>query len=302
MSLSQNVKELLYSLNRQKPKKFSVAVMPDFFLDRLVTYDGDVENLSKAIAEVAERKGGSIHRVKQIELRGGNAANTASALATLDAKVHLIIDTSPLGFHLLKFYLDPLRVDLSHVKTQGKMAITTAIELGYQDEKVNVMTSDLGSLPEFGPDNLTAEDFELLREADYVCLFNWAATRRWGTELAEEVFGFVRKEGKGKTYYDTADPTPKKEDVPRLVKNVLLGNLVDVLSVNENEAFLYASQLDEKVKNLRKKLKPDELAKECARTLVENISARVDLHTTAMAGSFTSNSEVIVPAFKVPVF
>ncbi len=302
MSLLQTLREMLRSLKKQKPKEFSVAVMPDFFLDRLVTYDGDVKHFSEAVAEVAMRKGGGIHGVKQLELRGGNAANTASALAALGATVHLIINTSPFGLYLLKFYLDPLGIDLTRVKTRGKTAITTAIELSYQDEKTNVMMSDLGSLPDFGPNDLTAEDFELLREVDYTCLFNWASTRHWGTELARGVFSCVKREGRGKTYYDTADPLPNKDHIPRLVKDVLSKDLVDVLSVNENEAFCYASELDEEVSKLRKTLKPGELAKECARTLTKNISARVDLHTATMGGSFTSNSEVIVPAFKVPVF
>ena len=302
MSLAQKLEELLHFLERLKPaKKFSVVVMPDFFLDRLVTYEGDLNHFSKAMAEVAEHKGGSIHGIKQLELRGGNAANTAAALAALGAKVYPIISTSPLGLHLLKFYLDPFQVDLSHVKTDGKMSVTTAIELTHQGERVNVMMSDLGSLSEFGLDNLTPEDFQVLREADYVCIFHWAGTQRWGTQLAEGVLDYVRKEGKGKTYYDTSDPNPKKEEVPRLVKKVLLGNLVDIFSVNENEAFCYASQLNEKVSSLRKKMKLDELAKECARILAKNLSARVDLHTTTFAGSFTNNSEVTVPAFKVPV-
>ncbi len=302
MPLTQNVEELLHSLERLKPaKKFSVVVMPDFFLDRLVTYEGNLKHFSKAMAEVAERKGGSIHGIKQLELRGGNAANTAAALAALGAKVYPIIDTSLLGLHLLKFYLDPFEVDLSHVKTGGRMSLTTAIELTHQGERVNVMMSDLGSLSEFGLDHLTPEDFQVLREADYVCIFHWAGTRRWGTKLAEGVFDYVRKEGKGKTYYDTSDPNPKKEEVPRLVKKVLLKKLVDIFSVNENEAFCYASQLDEKVGSLQKKMKPDELAKECARILAKNLSARVDLHTTTFAGSFTGNSEVTVPAFKVSV-
>ncbi len=300
MSLFQTLEELLPSL-KQKLKELRVAVMPDFFLDRLVTYEGDVKNFSKAIGDVAGRKGGSIHGIRQLELRGGNAANTASALAALGAKVHPIIGTSRLGFHLLKFYLEPLGVDLTHVKAKGELAITTAIELDYQDEKANVMMSHLGSLPELGPGDLTPEDLKLLREVDYACLFHWAATRRWGTELAEEVFGFVKREGRGKTYYDTSDPTPKKDDIPRLVKNVLLRDFVDILSVNENEAFCYASQLDDNVKSLQKRLKPDECAKKCARTLAENIAARVDLHTTTIAGSFTRNSEVIVPAFQVQV-
>jgi len=302
MSLNQNVEELLRCLKRLKPaKKFSVVVMPDFTLDRLVTYDGDVEHFSRAIAEVAGRKGGSIHGVKQLELRGGNAASTAAALAALGVKVYPILDTSLLGLHLLKFYLDPFGVDLSHVKTSGRMSLTTAIELTHGGERVNVMMSDLGSMSEFGLDKLASEDFHVLREADYVCVFHWAGTRRWGTKLAEGVFDYVRKEGKGKTYYDTSDPSPKKEDVPSLVKKILLGNLVDIFSVNDNEALCYASQLNEKVSNLRKTLKLDELAKECARILAKNLSARVDLHTTTFAGSFTRNSEVVVPAFKVPV-
>ena len=302
MSLTQNLEELLHFLERLEPaKKFSVVVMPDFFLDRLVMYEGDLNHFSKAVAEVAKRKGGSIHGIKQLELRGGNAVNTAAALAALGAKVYPIIDTSLLGLHLLKFYLDPFKVDLSHVKTSGKMSLTTAIELTHQGERVNIMMGDLGSLSEFGLDNLTPEDFQVLREADYVCIFHWAGTRRWGTQLAEGVFDYVRKKGKGKTYYDTADPSPKKEEVPKLIKKILLGNLVDIFSVNENEAFCYASQLNEKVGSLQKKLKLDELAKECARILAKNLSARVDLHTTTFAGSFTSNLEVTVPAFKVSV-
>ncbi|MDH5376542.1 MAG: PfkB family carbohydrate kinase [Candidatus Bathyarchaeota archaeon] len=299
--LFQLVDELLLRLKQLEPKEFSVVVMPDFFLDRFITYEGNVEQLSKVLAEVASRKGGSIHGVKQTELRGGNATNTAIALAALGAKAYPIINTSPLGLHLLKFYLEPFRVDLSHVKTRGVMALTTAFELTYQGERVNVMMSDLGSLPEFGLNDLTDEDFQLLREADYVCVFHWSGTRRWGTELAEGVFRHVKEEGKGKTYYDTSDPTPKREDVPKLVKKILLQDVVDVFSVNENEAFCYASELSKDVRHLQKTLKPDELAKECARILAANLSARIDLHTTTFAGSFTSETEIVVPAFKVPV-
>ncbi|KPV61988.1 MAG: pfkB family carbohydrate kinase [Candidatus Bathyarchaeota archaeon BA2] len=302
MSLTQSLEELLHFLEKLKPaKKFSVVVMPDFFLDRLVTYEGDVKHFSRAVAEVAGRKGGSIHGIKQLELRGGNAANTAAALAALGAQVYPILDTSPLGLHLLKFYLGPFGVDLSHVKTSGRMSLTTAIELNHEGERVNVMMSDLGSLSEFGLDNITPKDFQVLREANYVCIFHWAGTRRWGTKLAEGIFSYVRKEGKGKTYYDTADPSPKKEGVSELVEKILSGKLVDIFSVNESEAFCYACQLDKKVGSLRKTMKLDELAKECARILAKNLSARIDLHTTTFAGSLIRDSEVMVPAFKVSV-
>jgi len=296
---SQFVAELLDCLKQIKPKEFRIVVMPDFFIDRLITYESDTRDFAKAVDEVARRKGGSIHGIRQMELRGGNAANTAAALARLGAKVSPIINTSQLGLHLLKFYLKPLGVDLSHVKTQGDMALTTAFELLHEGERVNIMMSTLGSLPDFGLNSLTKEDFQALKQADCVCVFHWACTRRFGTELAEEVFRYVKEEGKGKTYYDTSDPTPNLEAIPKLMNRVLLGKHIDVLSVNENEAFWYASQLSEDISPLRQKLKPDELAIECARILAKHLSARIDLHTTTFAGSFSQKGEIIVPAFKV---
>ncbi len=302
MSTSRSTQELLHSLEQiEPPRELNVVVMPDFFLDRLITYEGNAEQLYNAVAEVARRNGGSIHGIKQTELRGGNAANTAAALAALGAKVHPIINTSPFGLRLLKLYLEPLGVDLSHVKDHGEISLTTAFELTHRDERVNVMMSDLGSLEEFGADTLTPEDFQLLREADYVCVFHWAGTRRWGTELAKKVFSHVKEGAKGKTYYDTSDPTPKRREIPKLIKKVLLANIIDILSVNENEAFCYASQLNNKVNALQQTLKPDELAKEYARILANKLSAQIDLHTTTFAGSFTRKTEVIVPPFKVPV-
>lgn len=293
--------ELLDCLKQIKPKEFKVVVMPDFFLDRLITYNCNVKELAKAMDEVARRKGGGIHGIIQMEMRGGNAANTAAALAKLGAKVCPIINTSPLGLHLLRFYLKPLGVDLSHVKTQGDMALDTIFELLHEGERVNVMMGSLGSLPDFGLNSLAKADFEALRQADYVCIFHWACTRRFGTELAEEVFRYVKEEGRGKTYYDTSDPTPNLEAVSNLMNRVLLGRHIDVLSVNENEAFWYASQLSQDINLLRQKLEADELAIECARILAKHLSARIDLHTTTFAGSFTQKKEVIVPAFKVQV-
>jgi len=297
--LSWLVNDLLRILKLTKPREFKVVVMPDFFIDRFVTYQGSAKQLSAAIAKVALRRGGNIHRIKQSELRGGNAANTTAALASLGAKVYPIITTDSFGLHLLKFYLKPLGVDLSHVKYDGKVGLTTAVEIAEGKERVNIMMGDLGSLSGFGSENLTDPDFKLLHEVDYVGVFNWAATRRSGTELAETVFRYTKQEGRAKTYYDSGDPTPNMQNIPQLIKKVLQTRLLDVLSANENEAFQYASRLDPELKRLRKKMDHHEGAKECARTLAKNMSARVDLHTTALAGSFTAKNEVIVPAFPV---
>jgi ribokinase len=162
------------------------------------------------------------------------------------------------------------------------------------------MLRDLGSLADFGLQSLDEHDFEAIEKADYVCVFNWAGTRRFGTQLAKTVFQRVKTVGKGKTYYDTADPTPNIEKIPKLIKNVLQNKHLDILSVNENEAICYASQLNREIAKLRKKRELDELAIESARILASHLSARIDLHTTSSSATFTKKGETIVSAFKVP--
>lgn len=282
-------------------EEINVVVMPDFFLDRLISLNCDVESFSVMLGEVAKRKGGSIDRIEQVDLRGGNAVNTASALAALDVKVTPIVCTSKLGLKLIRFHLKSPKVDLSHVKISDDASITTAIELENEKGKVNVMLRDVGALADFGPHDLNDDDFEVIENADYVCVFNWAGTRHFGTELAETVFHRVKGVGKGKTYCDTADPTTNKEKIPKLMKKVLQGKNVDVLSLNENEAVCYASQLSDEIEKLAKAPKFDDLAMESARVLASRLSARVDLHTASFSATFTKKSESIVPAFKAPV-
>jgi sugar/nucleoside kinase (ribokinase family) len=284
--------------NIERPK---VVVMPDFFLDRLVSLTYNAKEFSERLEGVTKRKGGSIDGVKQTELRGGNAINTASALAALGLEVTPIICTNKAGLQLMKFYLKHLVADFSHVKIFDELSITTAMELPAEKGKVNVMLRDVGALADFGPQHLNSEDFEAIRNADYVCVFNWAGTKNSGTELAKTVFHCVKTGGKGKTYFDTADPIPNEEKIPQLMKNVLQSGQVDILSVNENEAICYASQLSGRVEEFSKRLKFEELAKEAARILASHLSARIDLHTTSFSATFTKRDETIVPAFQVPV-
>jgi sugar/nucleoside kinase (ribokinase family) len=282
-------------------KKVDVVVMPDFFLDRLISINSDVTAFSRLLKRVVNQKGGSIDGIRQTELRGGNAVNTASALVSLNAKVTPIVCTSQLGLQLIKFHFKSF-MDFSHVKIFDDVSITTAIEFESVNGKTNVMLRDVGALANYGPHHLDNEDFKAIENSDYVCVFNWAGTRLFGTELAETVFSHVKDKGKGKTYCDTADPTPNKEDIPELVERVLRKSMVDILSVNENEAICYASHFSDETEELRKSLEPDELAKECARILASNLSARIDLHTTSFSASFTKKSETVVPAFDVQVF
>jgi len=282
-------------------EEINVVVMPDFFLDRLISLNCDLKNFNRMLGKVVKRNGGSIDGIDQADLKGGNAINTASALAALNVGVTPIVCTSKLGSKLIRFHLNPRKVDLSHVKIFDNASITTAIELENEKGKVNVMLRDVGALADFGPHHLDNEDFEVIENADYVCVFNWAGTRHFGTELAETIFRRVKTAGKGKTYCDTADPTTNKEKIPKLMKKVLQSKHVDILSLNENEAICFASQLNDKIEKLAKASKFDDLAKESARILASRLSARIDLHTGSFSATFTKEGETIVPAFKVPV-
>ena len=124
----------------------------------------------------------------QTDLRGGNAINVASALDSLGAEVTPIVSTSQFGLQQIKYHFKNSSVDTSHVKTQGKASVTTALEFKNQNEKTNVMIRDLGALADFGPANLDESDYSLIEDADYVCLFNWAGTLKFGTDLAQTVF------------------------------------------------------------------------------------------------------------------
>lgn len=295
----EEVKHFLKGLNAEKV--VDVVVMPDFFLDRFTSLNYTPKAFAEALIDVIERKGGSIDGIAQRDFRGGNAVNTASALARLGAKVTPIVCADKFGFQLLKFYLKSPRISLSHVKLVKKPSMTTALEFQTADGKTNVLLRDVGSLRDFGPQNLTDEDFEAIQNADYVCVFNWAATRKFGTALAQKVFQHVKTKGKGRTYFDSADPTTNKKKALGLIKDVLKANLVDIFSLNENEAVFYASQLNPKIKDLKQKLSFEELAVESAKTLAKYLNARIDLHTTDLSASFTGDNQTAVPTFKVPV-
>lgn len=300
MYTSESKKEL-HAFLRQKPKECRVAVLPDFFLDRLINLNWNPAEFSELLSDVAKRKGGSIDGVPQIDMRGGNAINVTSALSSLGATVTPIVCTSEYGLQQIKFYLKNEKVDTSHIKIRSRASITTALEFKNKEQKTNVMIRDLGSLADFGPEDLDENDYSLIENADYTCLFNWAGTLKSGTALAQAVFGRAKKMSRGKTYYDTADPTPNLKAISQLMETVLKSCDVDVLSVNENEAIIYATLLDNTLTDKRGSLGFSGLAMEAARVLAKHLTSRIDLHTTDFSATLKGKTETVAPAFKIKV-
>ncbi len=294
-------KELL-SFLRGKPREFRVVVLPDFFLDRILQLDFEPSEFSSILQKTALLKGGSIDDIVQMDIRGGNAVNTASTLLALGARVAPLICTSKRGLSQLKTELKSRLVDLTYVKLLPRASLTTALEFQSEKGKSNVMLRDVGSLSDFGPENLTERDYQLIEDTDYVCLFNWAGTKKFGTSLAQVVFRRTKGKGRGKTYFDTADPNPNFAGIPQLIDVVLKTPYVDILSLNENEAITYANYIRGNRSAERKGRHLSDLALDSARILVQHLKARIDLHTTDFSATLSEKKEVVVPVFNVTPF
>ena len=291
--------EEILSFLKGEPREIKAVVMPDFFLDRFVNLTCKPSQFSSMIETTAERKGGSIDGIVQTDFRGGNAINTAIALASLGVEVAPLVCTNKFGLEQLRFHLRQRNVTLSYVKQKPRASLTTALEFKNENGKANIMLRDVGSLASFGPDDLTTDDFRLIQEADYVCLFNWAGTKTHGTKLAATVFNGVKSKGKGKTYFDTADPTPNIEGVPELIEKVLKTTHVDILSLNENEVITFAGCFERNHLAKNRKTNLSDFALESARILVKHFPARIDLHTTDFSATVNRKKEVVVPAFNI---
>jgi ribokinase len=256
-----------------------VVVLPHFCIDNFIRFGGSFESLANDMRAVSERGGGNLSVTQSLH-PGGKAANCALALASLGIRTHLIARTDMVGIRFMESFIPTKGMDISHVKTDGRLAFTTSLEL----EKSNIMISDPGSLSSFGPDQLTEDDDRLIEKANLVCLSDWGLNNS-GTDLAQHVFTLARKNSKCTTFFDPGDPNPKGKnkviDINRLVNSVFKTGMVDILSLNADEAVWYG-KVDDPL-----------LAAEFLGQW-----SRVDLHTDHYAQSFFMKKR----SKKVPTF
>jgi len=274
--------EKLSQIDIKKLANFNVVIMPDFFVDHFLTMNSFEDEFSR-IQFIYNQGGGNIPEIPQKIHHGGNAANTSLALSRLGIKSHLICRTDNFGLHLLKFFLGKSGVDLSGVKTDGKIAITTAMEFG--EKHTNVLVGDTGSVSDFTFESLNENDLQTISNSDIACVVNWTLNER-GTELAKNVFRFAKKQNI-KTFFDTGDPSHRKQDIPELTRNVLSNINLDILGLNENELLHYNGFItpnnDEDIIN-------------AAISFKKKIHARVDLHTASFACTVSGKYTVIPTA------
>ena len=274
-----------------------VVTMPDFFLDHSVEYPHDANSLAKRLITVAATGGGEIPDVPQQLDIGGNAAICSLALSRLGANVHLVMKTNRLGMLLLQYFCDDFDLDLSHVRTNGDFSPTIILEMGHGKRVANVMFGESRGASDLGFEDLQGEDLDLLSSAHFVCVFNWLYNRK-GTELAEGVFKYCKENSSALTFFDPADPWPRRRELPDLLKKILRKDLLDHLALNGNEAMLFARILCKTRKAHGRNLSG---ALEAGRTISERTPTKVYVHTTECSASFNNGRSSIAPCFDVRV-
>jgi ribokinase len=269
----------------------SIAVMPDFFVDRIIRLESK-ENLFDMLTEKAKVGGGSFRGIPTTDIKGGNAVNVAYCLAKLGAKVSLFTIADELGTIMIRQAFSRFGDKVSLRIASGRNGLTTSFEFPYEDTHVNVMVSDIGDNANFGSERITSEaDRTMLKNADGVMVVNWASNLR-GTELAE--FSFTNSPS-AFHFLATADIETRKHDFrDSLVK---LAALTDCLSINENECNSLADAL-----GFGRLLGPSYSANEVkvvAKKIAERLGISTDLHTKV--GSAWSNGKETAFAHTIKV-
>ncbi len=211
-------------------KKRAVA-LPDIFIDHILTMPkwGDTQ---RQVAATVLRGGGNLRGVPQHLAAGGNAFNTARALARLGVPTRFLGRTSRSAMEFATSSTHGERVDTTLARLDGETSMTASFEMGA--ERVNVMFNDPGSL-----DGLTAADLgeaarSAVQGAHAVLVANWAGNRSNGTAFAKEVLAWA-KEGEAVTFLDPSDVWGREQDVLQLLKDVAKGEHLDWILVNEPE-------------------------------------------------------------------
>jgi ribokinase len=247
------------------PRRFDVAVMHDFFVDRLVHVDSLAE-LNRVVRRKAAKGGGGLHGIRQSEIRGGNAVNLAHALAKLGLRTLLLTHSDQVHCGLLGQAFEGLSAE---VRLKALVpGFTVALE-----ERVNVMLGDSGGAADFGPELLDEGDWDALGRATVVCSVNWAANRR-GTELLSSL---RKRLGREKTiFFDPADFRDRLPEFRKLLRTVSRKGTADWVSMNQQEGLAAAALMGVEAKGL------EVVCQELAR----KIGVVFDLH--AVGESFSS--------------
>ena len=292
---------MLDQIKNAKLDNYSIVVMPDFFIDRILRLE-TFEQFTQVIYDKIRFGGGAIRGIPTHDVKGGNAVNIAYCLAELGTNVTLFTVADQIGSAILRQtfskFEDHNSVDLRICN--GRQGHTTALEFESRTgSKVNIMINDVGDIANFGPEKIdSAENVEILRSCNAVMVVNWGSNLR-GTELIEYAF---RNSPHAIHFIDPADIEERKYEFKNALSNVT--NITDIiLSINENECNLMLSTLgiilnspsEERIENDGAR---EEMIK-YSKKLSSDIKVKVNLHTRMGAAWSDGQKSEFAPSFKV---
>jgi ribokinase len=258
-------------------RRARAVVLPDLYVDALA-FLPPWPTTGKKMGAIARHGGGNLP-VGPIEFKlGGNAANLAVALARLGVQVDLIARTDALGRSLLERAAAGTQLGTAGVQVGATASASLVLECG----PANVMLSHAGPLSAFGPERLTAADWERIESADVVALVNWAQNKR-GTALLRALSRRLGRRGVF-LYLDTGDVRHRGPEVPALLRDRAAWRGVSAFGLNQNELGTFCSGTT--------------LAH--AQGLAQDLDVALDLHTRTWAASVTGDTTVRVAASRIP--
>ena len=272
----------------RRASKLTVSVLPDFFFDRILWVPSLTRLFADATAKAAAG-GGNLRGYSQNEIRGGNATNLAFALASLsvNARLYCVGDATVLGL----LQKAPPNCQISIIK--GRPGFTVALEFQFRGRPVNVMISDVGDLARFDGRALAQSDLKALGESDCLALTNWSANKS-GTRLARKIFSLGGRRRR-LNFLDPADLASARDRLMELT-NIADEGLVDVLSLNENEARILTRSLS--VTRLVHQYDWGDVLRASA-NLQAKLETTIDIHTPIGSASSSDEGQVWVSAPKL---
>ena len=262
-----------------------VSVLPDFFLDRIIS----VPSLNRLFHQArikAAAGGGNLRGYSQRELRGGNATNLAYGLASLS--VRTILHCVGNAFALAATTNAPRNLQLRVIP--GEPGLTTALEFPFKGRIVNIMISDVGGVGDFDGRKLSKTDMLTMEKSDCVALVNWSANNN-GNALAKKVFSVKGRKNR-LHFLDPADLSGAEGRIKPL-KRITDEGLIDVVSVNENETRILAGFFS--APRLPRRYTDRDVLR--ASVSLQNIlKVNVDIHTPIGSASASSEDQTWAPA------
>ncbi|CAN5739513.1 hypothetical protein BH23THE1_BH23THE1_09440 [soil metagenome] len=285
-NILRNLLIKLLDIREARHNQPQVTILPDFFVDRIIEIS-DYPIFMNDIQKKIVAGGGSMRGYSSMDIKGGNAVNMAYSLAKLDVHVELFTVADEIGSAILRSVFMPFRTNVNLHIIKGKHGLSTVFEFSnssISSSYSNVMVSDVGDNDNFGPELIESQEvMMILRSSDAVIMTNWASNLR-GTDLLDYAF---TNSPKSVHFLDPADIERRCFEFINMLKS--RSNLVDFLSINENEYNLIIKALESVIGNpnstlltFDSNLYPDNMNAFCesAKFLSNFINLTVCIHTT----------------------